>query len=87
MVSDTLSHLCLALAYVISVVPWWRHAGVLVYEVVPLGVLVGEHEVVLLVLWYDLLPVEILLVGGLGDELVVQVLRCLVRHEVVGALG
>jgi hypothetical protein len=34
-----------------------------------------------------LLPVEILLVGGLGDELVVQVLRCLVRHEVVGALG
>lgn len=87
MVSDTLSHLCLALACVIVLVSCWGYAGVLIYEVVPLGVLVGEHEVVLLLLWHDLLPVEILLVGGLGDEVVVQLLRCLVRHEVVGALG
>ena len=86
MVSDTLSHLCLALAYVIALVPCWGYAGVLVYEVVPLGVLVGEHEVVLL-LGHDLLPVKILLVGGLGDELVVQVLRCVVWHEVAGAFG
>lgn len=58
----------------------------MVYEVVPLGILVVEHEVVLL-LNYDKLLLEILLVGGLGDELVVQVLRCLVWHEVAGAFG
>ena len=80
MVSDTLSHLCLALAFVIVLVSRWGYAGVLIYEVVVLGVLVGEHEVVLLLLWHDLLPVEILLVGGLGDEVVVLLLR-------VGALG
>tara|TARA_B110000285_G_scaffold210899_1_gene253157 strand:+ start:47 stop:304 length:258 start_codon:yes stop_codon:yes gene_type:complete len=85
MVSNTLSHLCLALDYVIALVAGWRYACVLVYEVVPLGVLVGQHEVVLLL--DELLPVEVLLVGGLGDEMVVQVLRCLVWHEGVGAFG
>ena len=84
MVSDTLSHLGLALDYVIALVARWRYACVLVYEVVPLGVFVGQPEVVLLLV--DLLPVEILVVGGLGDELVVW-LRCLVWHEVAGALG
>ena len=87
MVSDTLSHLGLALDYVVALVHRWRYACVLVYEVVPLGVLVGEHEVVLLLLDDELLPVEILVVGGLGDELVVQVLRCLVWHGVAGAFG
>ena len=80
MVSDTLSHLGLALAFVIVLVSRWGYAGILIYEVVVLGVFVGEHEVVLLLLWQDLLPVEILLVGGLGDEVVVLLLR-------VGALG
>jgi hypothetical protein len=86
MVSNTLSHLCLALDYVVGVVARWRYACVLVYEVVPLGVLVGQHEVVLLLVDDELLPVDILLVGGLGDEMVL-VLRCLVWHEGVGAFG
>ena len=80
MVSDTLSHLSLALAFVIVLVSRWGYACILIYEVVVLDVFVGEHEVVLLLLWQDLLPVEILLVGGLGDEVVVLLLR-------VGALG
>ena len=75
-----MSHLGLALAFVIVLVSRWGYAGILIYEVVVLGVFVGEHEVVLLLLWHDLLPVEILLVGGLGDEVVVLLVR-------VGALG
>ena len=86
MVSDTLSHLCLALDCVLGLVPVWRYAGVLVYEVVPLGILAVEQEVVLL-LDYDEMLLEVLLVGGLGDELVVQVLRCVACHQVAGAFG